>query len=233
MRPGAPQLRLALATAQLATEQVALAQPALTNLKAALLVEDDDPTSWYEAAQAYSMLGNEPMANLAVAEQWYNIGDMRKALVFASRHAYVCSGELEKLERDDVSSSAARLVGVATATLLAFVALGLYIGLYLTNAPASATAAQTAGGARLWQPGAGARRVDRPPALLVRTLYHDLGDRGLLEFLVQDLADLDVFVQQLAVLALAGEPARVPGPVDAETQPDRIDLLTHRFLPRP
>ena len=85
LRPGAPQLRLALATAQLATEQVALAQPALANLKAALLVEDDDPTSWYEAAQAYSMLGNEPMANLAVAEQWYNIGDMRKALVFASR----------------------------------------------------------------------------------------------------------------------------------------------------
>jgi predicted Zn-dependent protease len=85
LRPGAPQLRLALATAQLATEQVAMAQPALTNLKAALLVEDDDPTSWYEAAQAYSMLGNEPMANLAIAEQWYNIGDMRKAVVFAAR----------------------------------------------------------------------------------------------------------------------------------------------------
>ena len=38
-----------------------------------------------EAAQAYSMLNNEPMANLATAEQWYNIGDMRKALVFATR----------------------------------------------------------------------------------------------------------------------------------------------------
>lgn len=85
LRPRAPQLRLALATAQLATEQTAMAQPALTNLKAALLVENDDPTSWYEAAQAYSMLNNEPMANLATAEQWYNIGDMRRAIVFASR----------------------------------------------------------------------------------------------------------------------------------------------------
>ena len=85
LRPGAPQLRLALATAQLATESTALAPEALKNLKAALLVEDSDATSWYETAQAYSMMDNEPMANLATAELWYNVGDMRKALVFASR----------------------------------------------------------------------------------------------------------------------------------------------------
>src|SRR6201996_5782525 len=76
-------------------------------------------------------------------------------------------------------------------------------------------------------------RVDGDAALLVRTLDHDARHCGLLQFLVQDLADLDVFVQQLAVFGLAGEPAGIPGPVDAETQADRIDLLTHRFLPRP
>src|SRR5262249_42465503 len=75
------------------------------------------------------------------------------------------------------------------------------------------------------------RRVDGDAALLVRTLDHDARDRRLLQFLVQDLADLDVLVQQLAVLGLAGEPARIPGPVDAETQADRIDLLTHLILP--
>jgi predicted Zn-dependent protease len=85
LRPGAPQLRLALATAQLATESTALAPDALKNLRAASLVENDDPTTWYETAQAYSMMNNEPMANLAIAEQWYNLGDMRKALVFATR----------------------------------------------------------------------------------------------------------------------------------------------------
>jgi predicted Zn-dependent protease len=85
LRPRAPQLLVALATAQLATENNAMAQPALQNLKTALLVEDDDPTSWFEAAQAYSMLNNEPMANLATAELWYNVGDMRKAVVFATR----------------------------------------------------------------------------------------------------------------------------------------------------
>jgi predicted Zn-dependent protease len=85
LRPRAPQLRLALASAQLATENNALAGDALQNLKAALLVENDDLTTWYQTAQAYSMLGNEPMANLSTAELWYNAGDMRKAIVFAMR----------------------------------------------------------------------------------------------------------------------------------------------------
>src|SRR5450432_2266265 len=79
---------------------------------------------------------------------------------------------------------------------------------------------------------AGTRRVDRHPALLVRTLDHDSGDGCLLQFLVQHLADFDILVQQLAVLVLAGEPTRIPRPVDAETQSDWIDFLTHRSLLR-
>src|SRR6202007_91339 len=41
------------------------------------------------------------------------------------------------------------------------------------------------------------------------------------------VADLDVFLQELAILLLARVPARVPGPVDVQTQTGRIDLLTH------
>jgi predicted Zn-dependent protease len=85
LRPRAPQLRAELATAQLATENPALADAALQNLKAAILVENEDPFTWYQTAKAYSMLKNEPMANLATAELWYNVGDMRKAMVFATR----------------------------------------------------------------------------------------------------------------------------------------------------
>src|SRR6185295_11750609 len=88
-------------------------------------------------------------------------------------------------------------------------------------------------GALLADHDAGTRRMDRHAALLVRTLDHDAGNRRLLELLVQDLADLDVLMQQLAVFVLAGEPTRIPRSVDAETQSDWIDLLTHRFLPRP
>jgi predicted Zn-dependent protease len=85
LRPRAPQLRQELATAQLATENAQFAQPALDNLKAANLVENDDTFTWYQMAQAYSMLQNEPMANLATAELWYNAGDCKRALVFATR----------------------------------------------------------------------------------------------------------------------------------------------------
>ena len=81
----APQLRLGLATAQLATDNPALAAAALQNLKAAALVENDDIFTWYQTAQAYSLLKNEPMANLASAEVYYNSGDMKQAMVFAGR----------------------------------------------------------------------------------------------------------------------------------------------------
>src|SRR3984957_7449480 len=87
-------------------------------------------------------------------------------------------------------------------------------------------------GALLADHDTGARGVDRHPALLVRTLDHDSRHRRLLQLLVQDLADFDILVQQLAVFVLAGEPTGIPGPVDAETQPDWIDLLTHLALPR-
>jgi hypothetical protein len=73
-----------------------------------------------------------------------------------------------------------------------------------------------------------ASRVDRHAALLVRTLDHDLRDAGLLQLLVQKLTDLEVFMQQLAILMTTGEPARVPCAVDAEPQTDRIYLVTHQ-----
>jgi predicted Zn-dependent protease len=85
LRPNEPLLRQELATAQLATENNAMATPALANLKAALLVENDDVFTWFETAEAYSMLNNKPMADLSTAELWYNAGDMKKAMVFAMR----------------------------------------------------------------------------------------------------------------------------------------------------
>src|SRR5262249_47968057 len=75
-----------------------------------------------------------------------------------------------------------------------------------------------------------AGRVDGHAALLVRPLDDDMRHRCLLELLHQLLADLDVLVEQRAVFRLTGEPARIPGAVDADTQPDRIDFLTHRVL---
>jgi predicted Zn-dependent protease len=82
--PDAPELRVALAAAQLATEKKPFAQPAIDNLKIALDQNNEDTFAWYEAAVGYSALGNQPMADLATAERYYNAGDAR-ALVFARR----------------------------------------------------------------------------------------------------------------------------------------------------
>ena len=76
-------------------------------------------------------------------------------------------------------------------------------------------------------------RVDGDAALLVRALDDDLRDRGLLQHLHEGGADRHILMKQLAVLALLREPARIPGAVDAEAKPDRIDFLTHRSLLRP
>jgi predicted Zn-dependent protease len=82
--PDAPLLRVSLAAAQLATEKMALAKPALDNLKIALRQENDNSFAWFEAAQAYSDLGNEAMANLSTAERYYNSGAMESAARFAT-----------------------------------------------------------------------------------------------------------------------------------------------------
>ncbi|HEY6579193.1 MAG TPA: M48 family metalloprotease [Rhizomicrobium sp.] len=84
MLPDAPLLRVSLAAAQLATEKTAMAKPALDNLKIALRQENDNSFAWFEAAQAYSELGNEPMANLSTAERYYNVGAMQSAARFAT-----------------------------------------------------------------------------------------------------------------------------------------------------
>ena len=51
----------------------------------ALQQENDNTFGWYEAAQAYSQLGNQPMADLSTAERYYSAGAMPMAAQFAKR----------------------------------------------------------------------------------------------------------------------------------------------------
>ena len=84
--PDAPELRTALAAAQLAMERKDLAQKAVDNLKVALQENDEDSFGWYELAAGYSLLGNQPMADLATAERYYAQGN-GNCLLFAKRAA--------------------------------------------------------------------------------------------------------------------------------------------------
>jgi predicted Zn-dependent protease len=85
LAPDAPLLRISLAAAQIATENPALTQAALANLKIALQQESNNTFGWYEAAQAYSDSGNQPMADLSTAERYYSVGGWKQAMIFAGR----------------------------------------------------------------------------------------------------------------------------------------------------
>lgn len=105
--PDAPLLRVLLASAQLATDKPVLAKPALDNLKVALLRENDDTFTWYETAQAYSALGNQPMADLSTAERFYYAGIMPKAAFFAKRAAHgLAQGSPDWERANDIMSVA-------------------------------------------------------------------------------------------------------------------------------
>lgn len=107
LMPDAPLIRVALAAAQLATEKTALAKPALENLKIALQQENDSTFGWYEAAQAYSTLGNRPMADLATAERYYWGGGMKQAAMFATRAEHgLPKGSTEWQRANDIAAIA-------------------------------------------------------------------------------------------------------------------------------
>lgn len=83
--PDAPLLRVALAAALLATEDEKHIREALEEIKSALRLENDNSFAWFEAAQAYSRLGQPAMADLATAERFYAAGNMGQAIQFARR----------------------------------------------------------------------------------------------------------------------------------------------------
>jgi predicted Zn-dependent protease len=82
--PQGTEMRVELAAAQLATERPDLAQPAIDNLKTATAINGDDVFAWYQMAQGYSLLNNEPMANLSTAERFYAAGVYPQAARFAA-----------------------------------------------------------------------------------------------------------------------------------------------------
>ena len=73
----------------------------------------------------------------------------------------------------------------------------------------------------------GASGIDRNAAQLGRTFDHDLRDGCLRQALHDVLADLDIFAEQLGIVAPFGVPAAVPGAVDLQAQTDRVAFMAH------
>ncbi|MCA8888894.1 MAG: M48 family metallopeptidase [Parvularculaceae bacterium] len=85
LSPDKALLRINLARALSATEKTENLNEAVTELKAALLLESDNSFGWFELARAYGGLGEEPKADLAMAESYYHNGARPQAAQFARR----------------------------------------------------------------------------------------------------------------------------------------------------
>src|SRR5262249_23387815 len=73
---------------------------------------------------------------------------------------------------------------------------------------------------------AGSGGVDVDLRLVRGALDVDLRDTRVVQALLQEVADLDVLVQELGILP-PSEPARIPVLRDAEAEPLRMNLLSH------
>jgi len=83
--PTAPLLRINLAVSMIATENPDYLDAAETHLQVALDIEPENPFAWYQLSLVHERNGNTPLAQLAIAEQSYFVGDRGRALQFAMR----------------------------------------------------------------------------------------------------------------------------------------------------
>jgi hypothetical protein len=69
--------------------------------------------------------------------------------------------------------------------------------------------------------------VNGDAGLLRGTLDDDARNAGLSQALLEVFTNLEILVQQHRVLTARRVPTGIPGPVDAQTETDWIDFLTH------
>ena len=85
LKPDAPLLQILLGQAILASEDKTRVDDAIGHLRKAMLMENDNAMGWRLLAEAYDMKGDAGQARLAIAEQDFNLGQMKDARIFAMR----------------------------------------------------------------------------------------------------------------------------------------------------
>ncbi|MHA6288437.1 M48 family metalloprotease [Maricaulis sp. CAU 1757] len=83
--PTAPLLRVNLAIALIAADEPEMTAEAAEHLQVALDIEPDNSFAWYQLSIVHQRNGNTPLAQLAIAEAAYAVGDEQRAREFAMR----------------------------------------------------------------------------------------------------------------------------------------------------
>jgi predicted Zn-dependent protease len=85
LAPDEPLIRLELGEAQVEAEDLQFLKPALDNLKEVVRLEPKNAHAFHLLATVYGRSGDEPMANLAQAEEFLARGKNKEAKAFADR----------------------------------------------------------------------------------------------------------------------------------------------------
>lgn len=85
LMPTAPLLRINLAIAMIATGNDSYLDEAERHLRTALDIERDNAFAWYQLSMVHERNGDTALAQLAVAESAYAVGDEQRARQFAGR----------------------------------------------------------------------------------------------------------------------------------------------------
>lgn len=110
LMPAAALLRVNLAMAIIAANDDTLLVAARDHLRVATDIEPDNSFAWYNLSLVHERMGNTALAQLAIAEQAYAIGDRMRAFQFATR----AMAELE--QGTTARFRAAELIAVAQPT---------------------------------------------------------------------------------------------------------------------
>ncbi len=103
LKPGAPLLEVNLGATLVAMEDQKLLPRARDVLESSLRKDSRNAFAWLQLSFAYSRLGNEGMASLAMAEQRFNMGAAGDAIRFAARaRKLLPAGSRESERADDI-----------------------------------------------------------------------------------------------------------------------------------
>jgi predicted Zn-dependent protease len=85
LKPDAALLRINLGQTLIGLDDPKKIEEGVGELKRALINEGDNAVAWRLLAQAYDKQGKDGEARLATAEQYFNLGAVQEARVFAMR----------------------------------------------------------------------------------------------------------------------------------------------------
>jgi len=108
LQPDEPQLRMELGRVLIESGDPALLRAAVDEIETSLRSDDENPFAWRQLGIAQGRLGNQGLANLALAEEAMLKGDLRQAHAQATRALATLPSGPSRLRAQDIQNALRR-----------------------------------------------------------------------------------------------------------------------------